>query len=195
LQTSSRRVGTGWCGGRSTPGGRIGSRGQHLCARGFAQVGAMIGTHRGATRADRRPIAPERRGPAVKVWAGVPCERRRIRDARWDQKSLLLAGLPAGPMVPPRRSSPPVGERAPLSARPDEPVSASASPSVRRARPATSAGSSACRSGRSRAWKSSMRRRAMRLTRRWCFGGGGGWDMANSAVAMSGVYGRLGRRG
>jgi hypothetical protein len=77
-------------------------RAASLCP-GFAQVGCHDRHPSRSGRADRRPSAPERRGPTVKAWAGVPCESR-TRIARRDHRSHYTRRLRLDPTVPPRRS-------------------------------------------------------------------------------------------
>ena len=61
--------------------------GQHPCARGPAQMEAMIGFHRGAGGQIVAQSLQNGAAPAVK--AHIPCQALRPRIARRDQKSLI----------------------------------------------------------------------------------------------------------
>jgi hypothetical protein len=101
-------------------------RAASLCP-GFGQVGRHDRHPSRSGRADRRPSAPERRGPAVKAWAGVPCESR-TRIARRDHRSHYTRRLRLDPTVPPRRSFLQRGARSIPPSDRSNPVSASARP-------------------------------------------------------------------
>ena len=90
--SDSRRTGDGagpGCGSRSAPGGHIGSCGQHLCARGPAQVGTMIGPHRGAGRRIVANMLQNGAAPAVKARARSHMEAEPGSQRRGDEPLLL----------------------------------------------------------------------------------------------------------
>jgi len=114
LETNGRGRRAGWCEGRLAPGGTERIVRAASWARGPAQVGTMVGVHRGADGRIVAPSPPERRrastqgshlspltvrAPGSRGGTKGPLLRRTNRLDPW---SRLAAPLPTGPGVPPK---------------------------------------------------------------------------------------------
>ena len=100
-----------------------------ICARGPAQVGAMIGTHRGAKGRIYRPIAPERRRDRQSR-CPIPCGNLNPRVAAARRRASMFADHPRRGQASPLQLSCPKGEEHLQSRGRANPARASARPEI-----------------------------------------------------------------